>query len=519
MASSRLACLRVPLFPLAARLRSEPELRRESLVILEGNGAAARVIAASRSARKAGVHPGTTLAQARSKIPQLIARSRDPECERSAQESLLEIAEQFSPRVEDLGEGELHLDVRGLELHFPGENPEHQLGCALRKATEQLCLPARIGIASSKLAAFVAAGVTPSPTVVADGEEASFLAPLSLHSLATSAQTLEVLRGWGIRTIGDLADLSRHEVSSRLGRSGQELHALARGQDPVPFQPRQPPPGFREGLCLEWAVVALEPFLFVARTALERLVERLRSRGLACQSLTLDLELEPEGHHQFRIDLPAPSCDVKTLLTLTRLELEARSPGAPILSFSFTAHPDRPREAQLTLFGPAALSPDRLATTLAKLFAFLGPDRIGSPRVADNHRPEAFQLVDFRAPAPPSKPLLPPSRGRGLLAIRSLRPPVELEVLLAEPSDLSSSSPSSNRFLSIRSKAQDQATSRPQIQGGVRVAAGPWSLEDDWWTAVPTDRKYWDVELDNGNLYRIYQDSETHQWLADGIYD
>ena len=42
----------------------------------------------------------------------------------------------------------------------------------------------------------------------------------------------------------------------------------------------------------------------------------------------------------------------------------------------------------------------------------------------------------------------------------------------------------------------DQATSRPQIQGGVRVAAGPWSLEDDWWTATPTDREYWDVELE-----------------------
>ena len=36
--STRIACLLVPLFPLAARLRSEPELAREALVVTAGNG-------------------------------------------------------------------------------------------------------------------------------------------------------------------------------------------------------------------------------------------------------------------------------------------------------------------------------------------------------------------------------------------------------------------------------------------------------------------------------------------------
>ncbi|MCZ7650998.1 MAG: hypothetical protein M5U13_07500 [Thermoanaerobaculia bacterium] len=34
----RLACLAVPLFPLAARLRSEPELRHEAVAVVEGQG-------------------------------------------------------------------------------------------------------------------------------------------------------------------------------------------------------------------------------------------------------------------------------------------------------------------------------------------------------------------------------------------------------------------------------------------------------------------------------------------------
>ena len=47
---SRLACLSVPLFPLAARLRSEPELRHEALAVAVGQGDTARVTAATRLA-------------------------------------------------------------------------------------------------------------------------------------------------------------------------------------------------------------------------------------------------------------------------------------------------------------------------------------------------------------------------------------------------------------------------------------------------------------------------------------
>src|ERR1017187_2952841 len=81
----RLACLVVPLFPLAARLRSEPALRDEAVILCEGNGTAAHVVAATRKARKAGIRPGFTLPQARALLPDLLTRARDAESERAAQ--------------------------------------------------------------------------------------------------------------------------------------------------------------------------------------------------------------------------------------------------------------------------------------------------------------------------------------------------------------------------------------------------------------------------------------------------
>lgn len=535
---NRLACLLVPLFPLAARLRAEPELAGEALAVTAGNGATAQVVAATRAARRLGVTAGMTLAQARALVPKLAARNRDGACEQAAEEALAEIAERFSPRVEIAAPGLLFLDADGLAGRFrpappvpPDWTPERELGRALAVAARRAGLPARVGIAGSKLAAQVAAqtgGASAGsaefePRIVPSGEEATFLAPLPLARLAPELDLAETLARWGLRSIGEFARLPAAEVVSRLGAAGAELHTVARGVDPRPLLPREPPCDLAEGSELEWPLVALEPFLFLAHAALDRLTRRLDLRGLGCARLTLRLTLEPAGHDARAWELPAPTRDARTLLTLVRLELEARPPGAAVAAFQFIATPDRTRPEQGTLFGPPALSPERLATTLARLFALLGPDRVGSPRPTDGHRPERLALVPF---APPPAPLVlrsfgrpapagrTPLSGKGLLAVRTLRPPVPLEVLVAPRAG--DREPEPTHIQSVASAASDK---RPAIGGAVRIAAGPWCIEEGWWSETPVAREYWDVELDSAGLFRIYRDVATGDWAADGIYD
>jgi len=539
---SRLACLWVPLFPLAARLRAEPELAAEALAVTAGNGAAAQIVAATRAARRLGVTAGMTLIQARALVPKLAARNRDSTCERAAQEALAEIAERYSPRVEIAGPGVLFLDADGLAGRFRPASPaaadwtpERELGRALAAAARRAGLPARVGIAGSKLAAQVAAQTagsagsdagsngsdTTEPRIVPTGGEARFLAPLPLARLAPELRLGETLARWGLASIGDFARLPAAEVVSRLGPEGAELHTVARGVDPRPLLPREAPPDLAEGSELEWPLVALEPFLFLAHAALDRICRRLELRGLGCARLALELTLEPTGHDARAWELPAPTRDTKTLLTLARLDLEARPPGAAVAAFRFVATPDRTRPGQGTLFGPPALSPERLATTLARLFALLGPDRVGSPRPVDGHRPERLALVPF---APPAAALLlrstarpataTPAAGKGLLAVRTLRPPIALEVLV-EPRS-ADREPAPTHIQSLVNEANDK---RPSIAGAVCVAAGPWRIEEGWWSAAPVTREYWDVELDAAGIFRIYRDVATGNWSADGVYD
>ena len=544
---SRIACLKAALFPLAAYLRGAPELAREAVVVHEGPSA--RIVAASRLARRAGVRPGLTVAQARNIESGLVDRVRDPEREHTAQEVLLEIASAFSPRVEDGGEGVAYLDLAGISpacagngtrgrgrdrdaansLLPPGaDNDEHSLGQSIMRDMDAAGLPGRVGIAGSKLAARAAAALPRSPNVVAPRGEARFLAPLPLKSLfegngrgpvsaedGDDEEILHTLKLWGLRTVGDLAGLPAAEVHSRLGKRGAALHAAARGFDPEPLTPLPPAPTFREAQTLEWPIDNLEPFLFVTRGAVERIASRLEARGMGCKRLELSLKLEPEGLHELAIELPAPTREARTLLSLVRLHLEAEPPRAPITSMQLLAHPDVPRQAQLSLLGPAALSPDRLAAVTARLLALLGPNRVGSPRTRNGHLPERFRLADFDPPPPP-RIRLEPRPGRGMLAVRTLRPPVEVEVLTVESEAMDGAAPC---------PAPRQINPLPteerhvRIEGTVRVAAGPWEIEEGWWRKAPALRDYWDIELRSGAVCRIYRDRTSERWFADGVYD
>lgn len=531
---TRICCLYVPLFALAARLRCEPQLLEEAVAIFQGNGSAARLIAATRRARRGALRPGMTLSQARALLPKLHVRARDQECEKTAQEALLEVAESFSPRVEDAREGVVYLDIQGLERHYtpgdlePAERSELSdltlaelaLGRDLMAAADSKAdLPAWAGIASSKLGARIAAQRLPSPTIIPIDQEPHFLAPLPLAHLSPDAHVYETLCRWGIRSIGSFAALPANEVAARLGVAGQQLHERARGIDSQPLVPYPPPEIFSEGMDLDWPLVSLEPFLFVARAALDRLCSRLDSRGLACTQLELSLRLEPDGYHDRSILLPAPSRDVKTLLTLVRLDLERGAPGAPVVGFTFKAHPDRPRAAQLTLFGPAALSPDRMATSLARLFALLGSEGLGRGKPIDSHVPNRFEILQFEPPDPPTvRPEGPKSKG--LLAVRNLRPPVPLVVRKATGKLLAVRSRAETAPASISTSTSEPDGRRPRLGGRIRVASGPWTVEESWWSKRgAVNRAYWDIELENGGIYRIFRDQLTGEWFADGIYD
>lgn len=499
----RIACLHVPDFPLAALLRVQPDLRGEPIAVADGEGMRARILCVSEAAAHRGVCAGLTVAQARAVCADLLARPACADVQRAAQAALCDAAESFSPRVEDAGGGVVFLDLDGLGSLFETES---KLASALAQRAAQLGLDAHVGVASSKVAAHLAACQGGGVAVVPAGEEWSFLAPMPVGLLAPPPPLAETLRLWGIRTIGDLVALPVAAVGTRLGPEGVRLAARARGEDPCALQPRRAPLRVEESVDLDYGVETVEAFLFVFRPLLERLVMRLQVRGLVCGDLRLSMGLAMRGRDERTVAVAAPSDDVKSLLALVRSSLEGHPPAAAIESVRVAAAAERLRAVQLDLYGPGGPEPSKLAVTLARLAAICGADRVGAPAVADDHRPEVFGMRAFEGVQGSGdrggngeKIPFPLDSRLSVLSLRAVRPP--------------------------RAVAVHCQRDRPDFVCGEGIAgrvvhlAGPWRIHGRWWSEERYARDYYDAQLSDGGVYRLFCDLRAGEWFVDGIYD
>jgi protein ImuB len=505
----RLACLCVPDFPLAALLRVHPELCGEPVAVTEGHGPRATLQAVSAAAARHGVTNGLTTAQAMAMDAGLVVRPVSPDTLRAAQAALCDAAASFSPRVEDAGVGVAYLDLEGLGALFPSES---QLANALAQRAAHLGLEAQVGVAGSKIAAALAARNGGGVTVIPRGEEWQFLAPLPVEWLAPSPELTATLQRWGIRSIGDLAALPASAVGTRLGPEGVLLVRRARGEDERLLTPRTLPLHFEESLDLDYGLETLEPLLFVVRGLLDRLTARLAVRGFLCGDLRVSLRLATRGCDERTVGVAAPSNDVKALLTLVRLHLETHPPEAAIEALRVVAIPERLRAAQLDMFRPNGPAPARLAVTLARLAAICGAERVGAPVVADSHRPEEYGLKPYEAQGvrvlgcyavreeiPSSSPNTLTPCACVPLALRAIRPPHPVEVFCAR-----------DRPEFVRGE---------HLAGRVVQAAGPWRVQGDWWSDGRYARDYYDAQLSDGCVYRLFCDLATRSWFVEGIYD
>ena len=540
----RLACVYVPQLALQAALRRNPDARDEPAALLEtagpGNvssvgrlrrpeliaggaepsqGSAVkkpRVTQLESRARRAGVRPGMTAAQAHAlsaNIRLFTATAADREAGAAA---LADVGYAFAPRVDSSDGGErIFFDCADLGQLYPyGETAIAQ---AVQAHAARLGLGARVAIASAKGIARVATRAHALAVVPAESAGArAFMEPLPVELLTDDAELRAAFRRWGTRTAGAIAALPADAVALRLGPRGADVARLACGKDDEPFVPRLPPDALEEAVELDYPVFEIEPLAFVLRGLVDRALARLAGRSLACAGMTLRLALDPRGLDVRTVPLAAPTRDAKTLLELVRLDLARRPPDAAVVGVRIIVEPARVRATQLDMLRPAGPAPDRLATTLARLAALVGPENVGAPATVDSWREQAVAVTPYVPPAAPPADALaattatPSTR----LTVRRKRPPEEIEVIMGRdgPTALRGS----------------ETTAR------VLVTAGPYRLSGEWWQPPATAaaasepnedapggwaHEYWDVHASDGAVYRLHRDARDGRFYLDGYYD
>ena len=507
--SPRIAYVHLPRFPVQRRVLEEPALADRPLALVHEERQGLRISFVSGAAQREGIRTGMTLSAARALLPALHDVRYELRAEQQALTSLAEGFLRFAPGFMPSAPDGMWLDASAASL-FGGEvGLAGQLVTAARAAGYR----ARVVVASELFTArALARHGTEVWTCVEEGTAAEALGVLPLQALEDAPEVVASLRALGLTTLGELAALAPAQLIARLGAPGLRAQRLARGQDDARLVPAVLPEVVEEVRMLEPAVESLEPLLFALKALLDRVSSRLRGRQQAAVRLTLTLVADPGGPHPVPLALARPSTDPKLLLDLVRNRLESVQLDGPVATLVLTVDAVCPDHGQQGVLGDGPSGDAALETVLARLTTALGPDALGSPVLADDHRPEAAHLPG---------PFRPPRRASGLLAeaetsSRSatavpdwqLERPVRLLPGAGTPLDVEVGRDGELRAARVLGRRR-----------AVLAVAGPERLGGQWWSEAPFQRDYYRVHFDGLGAAWVYRSAPDGGFWLHGLFD
>jgi protein ImuB len=505
------AVIFIPNFSLQATLRHEPELRARAVALVDSKLTKPAVVELTAAARAYGVCEGLTASQAMARCAELIIKPRSPAQEESATEVLLQTAYAFSPNIESTAPGVCTMELKGMAFVSDYAAAEQWAGKII-EVLAQFHIEAKMGLAATPELALLAARAA-KPILTAQNEKggndsAAAIGSFPISALEPPLEILEILRRWGIETVGALLALGKDNITERLGPVAAELLNRVSPESARPLKLIAPAEEFSEQMEFENEIETAEPLLFVLRRFVEQLSRRLELIYLVVAEFHLQLGLSSGAKYERLFKIPAPTGKIEILFRMLQTHLEAVRTDAPITSLRLVARPTKPEARQFGLFESSLRDPNQFAETLARLTALCGPDRVGTPRIEASHRPDTFKVAQtFQSAGSPDFPVRcsdgrlesrpNPQTGMSALPLRRLRPPLPSHIEFRE-----------DKPVLLRSHL---------FVGPIVETRGPFFSSGNWWDSARWAREEWDVETADGSLFRIFRCSEG--CFVEGVYD
>ncbi|HWD91973.1 MAG TPA: DNA polymerase Y family protein [Verrucomicrobiae bacterium] len=534
------AVIFIPNFSLQAVLRHEPESRARAVALVDPKLPKPILVQLTPAARACGVCEGLTPSQAMARCGELIIKPRSPAQEESATEILLQTAYAFSPGIEATAPGVCTIELKGLGFRFDDHALEPWAG-KLAEVLAQFHLEAKVGLAATPELAWLAAraGNPVLALSISPEQETEEVVPafpdenhgrtfesFPISALEPPSEILEILRRWGIQTIGELLALGKDNVAERLGPAVVELFNRVSPDSPRPLKLVAPAEEFAEQMEFENEVETVEPLLFALRRFVEQLSRRLELIYLVVAEFQLQLGLSSGLKYERVFKIPAPTGRIEILFRMLQTHLETVRTDSPIISLCLIAKPSQPESQQFGLFESTLRDPNQFAETLARLTALAGPDRAGTPESISGYKPDSFRMSVSGFRSHNEKTLLadggtarhsaraaksatngthgvtPPTiKGRSEsdvgLRLRRFRPPLPSHIELRD-----------GKPTLLRSHV---------FIGPITETRGPFYGSGNWWDVNKWAREEWDIETSDGSLFRIFRSSEGD--FVEGVYD
>jgi DNA polymerase-4 len=257
-------------------------------VIVGGLGGRGVVTSASYEARSYGVHSAMPTVRAKRLCPHAIFLSNDFDSYLEYSKRIKEVFLGFTPLVEPLSLDEAFLDVSGSVRLF---GAPVDIARQVKRKVEAIGLHCTVGVAPNKFLAKLASDAAkPNGLLVVPADDVeSFLHPLPVTALwGVGERTAESLQRLGLRTVADLASMSKRVLERAVGDAvGAHLHALANGVDDRAVTPDEANRSVGSEATFSRDLDDRSEILREVLRLSERTASRLRNKGLCGRTVTL----------------------------------------------------------------------------------------------------------------------------------------------------------------------------------------------------------------------------------------
>jgi DNA polymerase IV len=327
-------------------------------VIVGGLGGRGVVTSASYEARAFGVRSAMPIMRARRLCPYGVYVANDFDSYADYSRRIRDVFTMFTPLVEPLSLDEAFLDVAGSQRIF---GDPATIAHKIKAAVADVGLTCTVGAAPNKfLAKLASTRAKPDGLLVIESDRAGdFLHPLPVDALwGVGEQTAEALRRLGLKTVGNVAGVSRRTLERALGDVlGGHLHDLANGIDERPVTPDEPAKSVGSENTFASDLDATPAILREILRLSDRTATRLRAKGLCGRTITLKVRFSNFKTITRSQTLGAAVDTTSEIYSVARELYERLDPDRPrirLLGVGIAGLAPGPPRRQLDLLAPAA---------------------------------------------------------------------------------------------------------------------------------------------------------------------
>ena len=383
-----IVCVLLPRFTLAVAAGGREVLASGPVALAPESGREQLIGEVSAAAEAYGLRAGLRLGEALARCPTLRLVAPDPAGVADAWDAHVRALEDIGAAVEVGPPGIAWFGAGGLKTLHGGtlDGVLEATRRALRGHAPAPLVPARIGAAPSRFAAYAAAGRSRARrsevAPLSAAALAAYMAPLPVSLLLSRPEVAmlpDALERFGIATLGGLAKLPRAALADRFGPPGPLARDLAQGKD-TPLVPRTATERLEERLDLPESASGVQ-LQRGMELLIDRLLARRERRGRALRAVVLSARLIEGGTWRAHVTFREPLADPAPDAARARPEADPSCRRPPTRCACAPRASARPRATS------ARCSPSRrrsAAPACARRSARPAPSRARTPRCASS---------------------------------------------------------------------------------------------------------------------------------------